>query len=71
MNATVHDCEQHSTWVKNEEKRAFLGVEEKSSISRIMSVAYPPLVSLVMQYPEYQKTAQGIFSSGRVMQESL
>ena len=38
MNAAVHGCEQDSTWVQNEEKVAFLGAEEKSSISRIMSV---------------------------------
>ena len=38
MNATVHGCEQDSTLVKNEEKREFLGAEDKSSINRITSV---------------------------------
>ena len=36
MNA-IHECEQDSTLVKNEAKRAFLGAENKSSINRIMS----------------------------------
>ena len=61
----LHDCEQDSTLVKNEAKRAFLGAEKKSSINRIMS-AYT-----VSQFSYAVSRAHGIFSCGRVMQESL
>ena len=65
MNATVHDCEQDSAWVKDEAKRAFLGAEKKSSISRMMSVYTVSQLSYAV-YPDYQKKAHHTFSCDRV-----